>query len=269
MAPGPGCLGRSFVMSFRSSRRQPTTLSGGVSLKTVPRRSLLGLVGLLVGLLLYSAAPTSRRPSGNAFFEFLGKPPKPSAEAAESPASSYATGKQLKVLRILQHQSSEIATKWQAYREEQKIEVLEKCPQETLKSFLEDPGNHNNDFLKGFMEKEKLEPVTVPSYLDNDVEDDDFGGFMDSNSFGLVKSDKWYAAERELMAERISTFLQSSKMAPVSWSSYCRKLESWEDPDDSDSEEIRAKMSMTTELGRKLTPLEAWNEINSGNGPHL
>ncbi|CAK0902498.1 unnamed protein product [Prorocentrum cordatum] len=84
-------------------------------------------------------------------------------------------------------------------------------PAAFVKQFLVDPANHKSEFLKSFLEHAELDPVRVPRDIDDD--DEDLGGFMDSNSFGLVKSEKWLNEEKRLLAEKIRS---SRRLVPKS-----------------------------------------------------
>mmetsp|Transcript_3924 Transcript_3924/g.7960 ORF Transcript_3924/g.7960 Transcript_3924/m.7960 type:complete len:252 (-) Transcript_3924:49-804(-) len=225
-------------------------------------------------LFAFTASNAFRRQAGQikpanriAFFDFFGNPSieqqqQESEEAANS-GPKMATSGQMKAQRLLRSQLRDAQLRWaelcDAANHSADSSVL---PADFVQDFVLDPNNHKNDFLNGFLKRARLDPVQVPN--DVDEEEEEFGGFMDSNRFGLIKSEAWKKAEKKLLVARISENLPERR---DSWEQYCIQIESWDDPDDEESQAVRNEMGMRSEIGRKKTALESWNEAQAGRVP--
>eukprot|EP00440_Ansanella_granifera_P022844 gb/GFBE01024808.1/.p1 GENE.gb/GFBE01024808.1/~~gb/GFBE01024808.1/.p1 ORF type:complete len:247 (+),score=62.99 gb/GFBE01024808.1/:1-741(+) len=201
-----------------------------------------------------------------AFFDFFGKPPDSGADAKGDSGPKLATLGQMQMLKQLR-EVRETDQAWTQHCDAANVSTgnVADMPADFVQSFLLDPVHHRSDVLKGFMSFANLAPVSVPSNIDDDEEE--FGGFMDSNMFGIVKSDKWLKAEQELLAKRVREFVTAGPEQAVKWKRYCRQLQDGEDPDDDESQEVRNEMAMRTEVGRRKSALDAWYDAQSGKAP--
>mmetsp|Transcript_50693 Transcript_50693/g.156922 ORF Transcript_50693/g.156922 Transcript_50693/m.156922 type:complete len:253 (+) Transcript_50693:87-845(+) len=222
----------------------------------------------------FTASHAFRRQAGQiwpaspiAFFDFFGKPPteqqqQESGEAASS-GPKMATPGQMKAQRLLRAQTRDAQLRWAELCDAEGHSADSSAlPADFVQDFVLDPNNHKNDFLNGFLNRARLDPVEVPDDVDD--EEEEFGGFMDSNRFGLIKSEAWKKAEKQLLVARISENLPERQ---DSWERYCSQIESWDDPDDEESQEVRNEMGMRSEIGRRKTALESWHEAQMGRAP--
>lgn len=201
-----------------------------------------------------------------AFFDFFGKPSTEQQQESKEIAVSgpkMATSSQMKAQRVLRAQLRDAQLRWAELCDAAGHSAdSETLPADFVMDFVLDPNNHNNDFLNGFLKRARLDPVEVPNDVDD--EEEEFGGFMDSNRFGLIKSEAWKKAEKQLLVARISENLPERQEG---WQQYCNQIESWEDPDDEESQEVRNEMGVRSELGRRKSALESWNDAQSGKAP--
>lgn len=253
-------------MASRSRRRVPRLLLLCACLGASRPRPERGLGG--------PRAPARRgaEPSP-AFFDFFGKPSagpeERRADDARGPAA--ATYGQLKALKLLRA-SLDVDQRWATYCSDSNLSAVGEAEDSDsnlsaafVKQFLVDPANHQSQFLKQFLEHAKLDPVRVPRDIDDD--DEDLGGFMDSNSFGLVKSEKWLKEEKRLLAVKISRFKASGPEELGTWERFCERMQDWEDPDDEESQAVRNEMGMREGLGQRKTALESWLDAAQGKVP--
>eukprot|EP00931_Biecheleriopsis_adriatica_P027533 TRINITY_DN16554_c0_g1_i3.p1 TRINITY_DN16554_c0_g1~~TRINITY_DN16554_c0_g1_i3.p1 ORF type:complete len:247 (+),score=51.39 TRINITY_DN16554_c0_g1_i3:28-768(+) len=233
------------------------TMAHSPGFKRSQMRSRVSLFALLTCLLAtYTICEVT-------FFDFFGKPPDtPSTRETGLKTASYGQIMTLKRLR----KSQEVDSRWLSYCEAANASAAEvaKLPMGFVQTFLLEPCNHGNTFLKTFVSEAKLSPVIVPDSVDDDEED--FGGFMDSNRFGLVKSEKWLKAEKRLLAERVQQYLSSPENVER-WQRYCKREEETVDPDDEESDEVRQEMASRSVIGRPKTALESWYDAQAGKAP--
>lgn len=198
------------------------------------------------------------------FFDFFGKPGGDSASTVKKEKTT-ATYTQQKALRSLRR-NLETQARWEDYCVAANRTVdcsVAELPKEFVQAFLADPAHYDSGLLKGFCELWKLGGVEVPRNIDDD--EDDFGGFMDSNSFGLVKSEKWLKAENDLLARKVQQYRDLGPEEAGRWQRYLdRQLREVVDPDDEESRAVRGEMAMRTEGARRKTALESWVDVQEG-----
>lgn len=202
-----------------------------------------------------------------AFFDFFGTPPpsetSDKGKGNEDKTVSYGQLKMLKFLR----QSREVDKRWATHCDAAGATGDPICslPATFVQEFLLDPQNHKSEFLKAFLEYARLDPVSVPSDVDDD--DEDFGGFMDSNRFGFIQSEKWLKTEKDHLVARVNDFCAAGPDKGSTWERYCRRMQPWEDPDDEESQAVRDEMGKRSELGKRKSALDSWYDAQTKAAP--
>mmetsp|Transcript_42129 Transcript_42129/g.78314 ORF Transcript_42129/g.78314 Transcript_42129/m.78314 type:complete len:220 (+) Transcript_42129:56-715(+) len=189
--------------------------------------------------------------SGSVFFDFFGKPQPPQPKAEKRATGDYG---QLKLLRRIRR-SADVEERWQEYCRQTGFKSTTDMPAEVLQEFLSNPLHHETDTLKSFASAAKLPAVSIES-----DDDEDFGGFMDANLYGLVQSDKQREEERSKLVLQVSRYILETANAEK-WRRFCLQMS---DPDDEESKAVRAEMAVRSEIGRRKTPLESWLDAETG-----
>jgi len=231
------------------------------------------VAGLAGGGLVHAASwrcgTVAKAPHHVAFFDFFGKPQPPpeSPEPGGNAAAGLASVGQRSALAQLRR-TPEVQRRWvlhcQAANRTSDASARE-LPAVFVHEFLVDPDNYDSKFLKAFLELAKLDPVRVPSDVDDD--DEELGGFMDSNRFGLIKSEKWLRAEKELLVGSVNRFRAAGPENTSTWERYCKRLERQVDPEDEESQAVRNEMAMRSELGPRKSTLDAWYDAQTMAAP--
>ncbi|CAK9084093.1 unnamed protein product [Durusdinium trenchii] len=191
---------------------------------------------------------------GVAFFDFFATQ-KDAPEKGEVPTASYG---QLKVLNGLR-KWDKAEERWTQYSRETGFSDST-MPANLVQDFILQPENYKTNLLKSFASLAKLPSLQV----DADEDEMEYGGFMDSNRFGMVKSDKQLEAQQAELAGQVRRFIAAKSENAAEWESFC--LDRW-DPDDADSRAVRGEMASRSELGRRKTALESWLDAETGKAP--
>ncbi|CAJ1428536.1 unnamed protein product [Effrenium voratum] len=189
------------------------------------------------------------------FFDFFGKP-APEPDKSEVKTASYG---QLKVLTSLR-KSKQTSERWDQLCQSTGCGV-ETMPAEVVREFILEPLNHKTGFLQSFAS------VAALPQLPAQVDEEELGGFMDSNRFGLVKSPKQLAEEQVKLAQQVQSFIAESEANAAQWRQFCLDKEDLFDPEDEESHAVRHEMGVRSELGRRKTALESWLDAQTGNEP--
>ena len=189
------------------------------------------------------------------FFDFFAKEPTSSIKGASVTTGSYSHLKLLKRLR----RAAATDKAWKSFCKENGYKSTLDMPEDVLEKFVLDPLHHSEDFLSEFAHGAGLPKVT------NDFEDDEMelGGFMDSNLYGLIKSDKERQEEQRKRVAQVKSFISDPKHADM-WRRFCLEAP---DPDDEESRAVRAEMAARSDLGRQKTALESWLDAETGKAP--
>ena len=193
---------------------------------------------------------------GLCFFDFFAqKEPVSTVKGETVKTGSYNHLKLLKRLR----KAAEAEKSWKEYCKETGYKSTSDMPEDVLEQFVLNPEHHSADRLSAFALEARL-PKVASDYEDDEME---FGGFMDSNLYGLVKSDKEQQEERRQRVVQIRGFMSDPEKAKL-WRRFCLEAE---DPDDEESRAVRAEMAARSDLGRRKTALESWLDAETGKAP--
>ena len=190
------------------------------------------------------------------FFDFFAnQDPGSSVNKTGVKTGSYSHLKLLKRLRKV----TATDRSWKEYCKQTGYASTSDMPEDVLENFVLNPVHHPADCLSAFACEARLPKVST------DFEDDELelGGFMDSNLYGLVKSEKEQQAEQEKRVLQITAFIRDPKKAEL-WRTFCLEAS---DPDDEESRAVRAEMAARSDLGRRKTALESWLDAETGKAP--
>ena len=193
---------------------------------------------------------------GLCFFDFFAqKEPVSTVKGETVKTGSYSHLKLLKRLR----KADEAEKSWKAFCKETGYKSTSDMPEDVLEQFVLNPEHHSADRLSAFALEARL-PKVASDFEDDEME---FGGFMDSNLYGLVKSDKEQQEERRQRVIQIRSFMSDPEKAKL-WRRFCLEAE---DPDDEESRAVRSEMAARSDLGRRKTALESWLDAETGKAP--
>ena len=215
----------------------------------------LTIVAMAFRRRLFVALPLLHLASWPCFFDFFAKEPTPTVKGSDIKTASYS---HLKLLRRLR-KTKAIDESWNSFCRETGFKSTLDMPEDVLEQFVLNPELHSRVFLSAFANEAKLPK------LSNDFEDDELelGGFMDSNMYGLVKSEKELQEEQRKLAVQIKNFVTDETKAAL-WRGFCLEAP---DPDDEESKAVRGEMAARSELGRRKTALESWLDAETGKAP--
>jgi len=181
-------------------------------------------------------------------------PPLPVAFLPPEPENSAVKTKTFAQIQALGklRKSATVDQTWKAFEQADVNHAeVSKLPAEFVDKFIANPNLYTSDFLKGFLGFAKLDPISVPA-----------------NSYGLVKSPKWYRKEKELLVTTIREFQQAGSDQSALFHKYIQEAGEQIDPDHDDSQDdMRNEMAMRNTLGRRKTALESWIDAQSGVPP--
>eukprot|EP00434_Breviolum_minutum_P019292 symbB.v1.2.017004.t1/scaffold1286.1/size126767/6 len=209
------------------------------------RRHGLSLAFLCVFRWTLETTPTT------AFFDFFAND-KEETKVEKVATATYA---QLKVLTVLR-KWEKTDSRWKEYCRGTGF-TQSTMPTELVQDFILEPKNYKTDALKSFTSLAKL-----PSLMVEADEEEEFGGFMDSNRFGFVKSEKQLEAEQAKLAKQVSDFLAGKAENAELWKKFVLE-DVLLDPDDAESRAVRGEMATRSELGRRKTALESFLDAES------
>ncbi|CAL1164329.1 unnamed protein product [Cladocopium goreaui] len=190
---------------------------------------------------------------GLGFFDFFAKPEEEDAPKGKVATASYS---QLKILNALR-KWNKADGRWKEYCKDTGFTDTS-MPADQVQGFILMPENYKTDFLKSFTSHAKLPSLRV----DADEDEMEFGGFMDSNRFGIVKSEKQLEAEQSKLATQVSDFIAGKPENAEVWEKFVLE-ENTLDPDDDESRAVRAEMASRSQLGRRKTALESFLDADA------